>query len=107
QASNAAILQPATPSATPAGPNTSRTVEIALVIGLLLGFGAVALAQNADRRLRTPGELEVTTDVQTLAAIPPSAFAGELSTTTVDEEAFNMLRTALMYFNAGGERLES
>jgi capsular exopolysaccharide synthesis family protein len=34
-----------------------------------------------------------------LAAIPASAFSGQLETREQDEEAFNMLRTALTYFN--------
>src|SRR5690348_1014029 len=74
QGSNAAILQAATPSATPAGPLTRRTVELGLVIGLLLGFGAIAVAENADRRLRSPDDLEGMTDLPLLAAIAPSAF---------------------------------
>ncbi len=46
------------------------------------------------------------TDLPLLAAIGPSAFSAELSTTPEDEEAFQMLRTALMYFNVD-RRLES
>ncbi len=57
QNSAAAILQSAIPSTTPAGPHVRRTVELALLIGLLLGLGAVALAENADRRLRSPDDL--------------------------------------------------
>jgi capsular exopolysaccharide synthesis family protein len=99
QGSEAAILQAATPSSAPSGPQTRRTVELGLVIGLLLAFGAVALAENADRRLRTPGDLEGMTDLPLLAAIAPSAFSGQLDTTVEDEEAFNTLRTALTYLN--------
>lgn len=99
QSSGATILQPATPSGAPVGLNTRRTVEIGLVIGLLLAFGAIALAENADRRLRTPGDLEGLTDLPLLAAIAPSAFSGKLDTTKEDDEAFQMLRTSLMYFN--------
>jgi capsular exopolysaccharide synthesis family protein len=99
QGSEAAILQAATPNRTSVGPHLRRTVELGLVIGLLLAFGAVALAENADRRLRTPGDLEGMTDLPLLAAIAPSAFSGQLDTTVEDEEAFNTLRTALTYLN--------
>jgi capsular exopolysaccharide synthesis family protein len=104
QTSNAAILQGAVPSSTPASPNTRRTVELALVIGLLLGLGAVVVAENADRRLRTPDALEHMAGVPLLATIPPSAFSSKLDTGPADEEAFQMLRTSLMYFNPGRDR---
>jgi tyrosine-protein kinase len=99
QGSDAAVLQAATPSGSPAGPQVRRSVEIGLVIGLLLAFGAVSLAESADRRLRTPDDLEGMTDLPVLATIAPTAFSGKLETTKEDNEAFHMLRTALMFFN--------
>jgi capsular exopolysaccharide synthesis family protein len=98
QGNVAAILQSATPAAA-VGPSTRRTVELGLVIGLLLAFGAVAIAENADRRLRSPDDLEGMTDLPLLAAIAPTAFSGQIETTPEDEEAFNTLRTALRYLN--------
>lgn len=99
QRSDAAVLQAATPSGTPAGPHLRRTVELALLIGALLGLGAIVLAENADRRLRTPDDLEGMADVPLLASIPPGAFSKKLDTGPADEESFQMLRTALLYFN--------
>ncbi len=99
QTSAAAILQSAIPSSTPTSPQPRRTVELALLIGLLLGLGAVVLAESADRRLRQPDDLESMADVPLLATIPPSAFSSKLDTGPADEEAFQMLRTALLYFN--------
>jgi capsular exopolysaccharide synthesis family protein len=95
----AAILQAATPSGTPVGGGARRAVEIGLLIGVLLGFGAIAIAENADRRIRTPEDLERMTDLPLLAVIEPSAFSPSISTTKEDDEAFQMLRTSLMYFN--------
>src|SRR4051794_27451172 len=100
QGSNAAILQPAAPAATPAGTGLRRSLELAVVIGLLLGFGAVVLAENGDRRLRVPDELEAMAEAPLLATIAPTAFSSRLETGRQDDEAFYMLHAALTYFNA-------
>lgn len=99
QGGQAAILQSAVPSSSPAGPQIRRSVELAALIGLLLGLGAVVLAESGDRRLRRPDDLESMAEVPLLATIPPSAFSANLDTGPADEEAFQMLRTSLMYFN--------
>ena len=99
QGSGAAILEAAAPSGTPAGGGARRAVELGLLIGLLLGLGAVVLAESADRRLRTPDDLESITGLPLLAAIESSAFSDRLTTASEDAEAFSMLRMALMYFN--------
>lgn len=98
QGSDAAILQPAGYGVA-VGPDLKRTVLLGLVIGILLAAGAIVLAENADRRLRTPDDLEGMTDLPLLASIAPSAFSGQLDTREEDEEAFNMLRTAVTYLN--------
>jgi capsular exopolysaccharide synthesis family protein len=98
QTQGAQILQAATPNYTPVGPHLHRTVELGFVIGLLLAFAVVMLAEGADRRMRSPDDLESLTDLALLAAIAPTAFSSELQTTHVDDEAFHMLRTALTYF---------
>jgi succinoglycan biosynthesis transport protein ExoP len=105
QGSEAAILQPAAVPSSPSGPHLRRTVELGLLLGLLLAFGAVVLAESADRRLRSPEDLEGMTELPLLASIAPSAFSDALDTGPQDDEAFQMLRTSLMYFNA--EQLES
>jgi capsular exopolysaccharide synthesis family protein len=99
QPNNVAVtIQPATPNDTPIGPHTRRAVELGLVIGILLAAAAVMLLDSADRRLRSPDELEEFTKLPLLAAIPPSAFNSELETTPIDAEAFQTLRTSLTYF---------
>src|SRR3954452_19729465 len=103
QGSNAAILQPATPATPPAGTGVRRSLELAAVIALLLGFGAVVLAEKSDRRLRAPDELEAMTEASLLATIAPSAFSGRLDTGRQDDEAFYMLCAALTYFNTDRE----
>jgi succinoglycan biosynthesis transport protein ExoP len=97
--SAAQVIQAAVASHTPVAPKTRRAVELALVIALLLGVGAVLIAENADRRLRTPEDVENLTGWPLLAPIPPIAFSPEELDDPGAEEAFQMLRGALTYFN--------
>jgi capsular exopolysaccharide synthesis family protein len=95
----AQVIEPASASATPSGPKTRRAVELALVIALLLGFGAVLAAESGDRRLRTPADLEALTNWPLLSVISRGAFSSDRIATPPDDEAFQMLRGALTYFN--------
>ena len=70
-----------------------------MLIAVLLGIGAVLAAENADRRLRTPEDVESLTGWPLLAAIPSNAFSPDHLKDPADEEAFQMLRGALTYFN--------
>src|SRR3954454_2529254 len=106
QNTNSAILQKAAPPGTPVNHNTRRAVELGLVIAILLGFGAVAIAENSDRRVRSPDDLESMTGLALLSAIPSTAFDPAEDEDLRDEEAFQMLRGALMYFNVD-QRLKS
>jgi polysaccharide biosynthesis transport protein len=99
QSGNVAVIQPAAPNATAVSPHVRRTVELGLVIGLLLAIGAVAIAENSDRRLRSPTDLEEITKVPLLSAIPGKAFSAAIDSTGQEEEAFQMFRAALTYFN--------
>jgi succinoglycan biosynthesis transport protein ExoP len=95
----AAILERAVANPNAVGPNTRRAVEFALVIALLLGIGAVLVAENSDRRLRSPEDLERLTGLPLLGVIPPSAFSPDSEADPRSGEAFHMLRAALTYFN--------
>ena len=99
QGGNVAVAQPATPNSTPVSPRIRRTVELGFVIGLLIAIGAVAVAENSDRRLRSPSDLEDMTNLPLLSAIPTRAFSAPVDSTGREEEAFQMLRAALTYFN--------
>lgn len=94
----AQIVQPAAADLNPVGPKTRRSVELALIIGLLVGIGAVILAENSDRRLRAPEDLESITDWPLLGTIPNAAFTPGAPAPRV-EEAFHMLEASLTYFN--------
>ncbi len=92
------IVESAVPTATPIGRDTRRAIVLGVVIALLLSAGAVAIAESSDRRLRSPDDLEHLTGLPLLSAIPESAFTSAEGEER-DEEAFQMLRAALTYFN--------
>lgn len=98
QGSNAGIVEPAVASSSPVAPRVTRTVVLAFIVALLLAFGAVVLAQGADRKIRDPLELEELTDRPLLSAVPTSAF-GDVQVGGAGEEAFQTLRASLTYFN--------
>ncbi|MEJ7785096.1 MAG: polysaccharide biosynthesis tyrosine autokinase [Solirubrobacteraceae bacterium] len=98
QGNNARIVEPAIASSTAVAPRVQRTVVLSCVVALLLAFGAVVLAQGADRKIRDPLDLEELTDRPLLSAVPDSAF-GDLQTSGAGEEAFQTLRASLTYFN--------
>src|SRR3954447_6452157 len=106
QSPNSSILERAVASSSPVNRDTRRAVELGFVLALLLGVGAVAIAENSDRRVRSPDDLEEMTGLPLLSAIPSSAFDPAEDDDLRDEEAFQMLRGALMYFNVD-QRLKS
>jgi capsular exopolysaccharide synthesis family protein len=102
QGNNARVVEPAIASTSPVAPRVARAVILAGIVGLLLAFGAVVLAQGADRKVRDPSELEELTGRPLLSAVPRSAFGDELSDGAA-EEAFQTLRASLTYFNVDRE----
>ncbi len=102
QGNNARIVEPAIASATPVAPRVTRTVVLAGIVALLLAFGAVVLAQGADRKIRDPSELEELSGRPLLSAVPRSAFGDEPNDGAA-EEAFQTLRASLTYFNVDRE----
>jgi polysaccharide biosynthesis transport protein len=106
QAGDVTVLDAAVPDPTPTGPHPKRGIELGLVIGILLAVAAVMLLDSADRRLRSPDDLETLTKLPVLASFGPSAFQVQLETAPADEEAFQTLRTSLTYFTVD-QRIKS
>jgi capsular exopolysaccharide synthesis family protein len=98
QGADIATVDPAVAPATPVAPRVRRSVILALIVALLLGLGAVALAEVGDRRLRDPDELGDAAGLPLLSAIPKRLFTSRGLKDDVDE-SFVTLRSALTYFN--------
>jgi succinoglycan biosynthesis transport protein ExoP len=106
QGQNAKVVERAVPSGTPIGNSVRRDVEIGIVIGLLLAIGVVLVAENSDRRLRNADDLDDMLGIPMLGTIPRAAFSTRRHSPERAEEAFQMLRASLTYFNVD-ERLAS
>jgi non-specific protein-tyrosine kinase len=100
QGDNASVVEPAVASTSPIEPSVTRTVVLAAIVAALLAFGAVVLAQGADRRLRDPLELERITERPLLSVIPSTAF-GKRQVDGAAEASFQTLRASITYFNVG------
>jgi capsular exopolysaccharide synthesis family protein len=98
QGSNAEVVEPAVPGG-PVLQGHSRTTLLSIILGFLLAMGAVVVAEAADRRLRSPSELEDLTGLPLLSAIPADAFSDVGPAPPGHAEAFQALRGALTYFN--------
>lgn len=99
------------PSA-PTSPNPRRDLPLALVLGLLLGFGAAVVMAQFDRRVRTPDDIK-TFGLSTMATVPASKALGRArgdripalagGTTRAGDpaasEALRKLRTNLRYMD--------
>ncbi len=102
----AQIIEPAVASATPIGSSVRRALEIAFVIAVLLGAGAVLVAEKSDRRIRSPEDLEALANMPLLGTLAASAFSYNGRDSPRDDEAFQMLSAALNLFNLD-RRVES
>jgi capsular exopolysaccharide synthesis family protein len=98
QDANAEVVEAAVPSRSAVSPRPVRTAALGLILAILIGLGAVVLAENVDRRVRRADELEALTGLPLLSSIPRTAYPGE-EHSHQDEEAFQRLRANLTYFN--------
>lgn len=110
QTGGAELVQPASPPSSPSAPHPTKNVALGVVIGLLLGFGLALLLERIDRRIRTIDELISIYDLPVLARIPRSKKLARRSlqvlggSTTIEGEAFRVLRTNLRFFDSQEKR---
>jgi tyrosine-protein kinase len=97
QSGDAQMIQTASVPVGAISPRVSRSVILAFIVALLLGLGAVAIAESMDRRIRHPDELGDAAGLPLLSAIPKEGFGAPMTHAVV--EAFATLRAALTYFN--------
>jgi len=110
QTGNAELVQPAELPSSPSSPKPVRNGVLGAVLGLLLGIGLAFLLERLNRQLRDPDEAKEAFGLPLLTAVPESkaimasndgSVAAELP--FMENEAFRMLRSSLVYFNVDRE----
>lgn len=115
---NVRLAQSAPVPGSPSSPNVSRNTALGAVIGLLLGLGIALLIERLDRRIREPEDLKAIYAVPLLGVVPESAVLARAGKSrrwplrrkkpreglpAREEEAFQLIRAHLRYFNVDRE----
>ena len=76
EASHLRILEKGRPAPSAEWPPKTQYMAIAVVLGLLLGFGMAVFLESVDNTFRTPSDSERFLDVSCLAVVPSTASLG-------------------------------
>ncbi len=98
---NVSVLDYAMPPRRPVKPNKRLNLALGAVVGLLLGLGTVLLIDYLDNTLRTPEDVERYAGLYTLAVVPKG---GEAASSRALKEAYQTLRTSLMFVSRDRQR---
>ena len=100
------VVEPATSSAVPVSPRPLRNGALALVLGLLGGFGLALVRDMLDTSIKGEEDVKRITDTTILGGIPFDQSAGKMplivkaNAKSVRSEAFRALRTNLQFVDA-------
>jgi len=110
KASTVKILDRAEPPRSPIEPQPARNLIVAVLLGLVLGVGLATLAENLDRRIKSPEEAVRYLRMPLLTVIPGFALSrgvgkdeGKARLVTIDEpkshasECYRNLRTSILF----------
>jgi uncharacterized protein involved in exopolysaccharide biosynthesis len=77
--SNGYVLAEAVPPIRPSSPKVVTNIALSIVVGFLLGIGAVILLEMIDRRVRTVAEVSELLGLPVLGVLPKPGGAGGFS----------------------------
>jgi succinoglycan biosynthesis transport protein ExoP len=78
---NVTVLNPAVEPNRPSKPKVTLNIALGVIVGLMLGFGAVFLLELMDRRVRSTTDLEGTLEAPLLGSLQPWRPSGLLGGT--------------------------
>jgi capsular exopolysaccharide synthesis family protein len=101
QTGNAESVQTALPPKSPFSPVPSHDALIGLILGLLVAGALVIVLERADRRIKTPTEVEDLYGVPLIGTVPESRALRLAQTDGAhhEQEAFRMMYAQLRYFD--------
>lgn len=73
RSSNIRIVDPALTPNSPAGPQRTRNISLAFVVGLLGGIGLAVFREYLDNTVKSPDDIETLTGLPSLAVVPALA----------------------------------
>ncbi|HVE92287.1 MAG TPA: polysaccharide biosynthesis tyrosine autokinase, partial [Actinomycetota bacterium] len=96
------VVEPALRPEEPVSPSAVRNLALALVLGLLLGVGAVFLAESLDTTVKDRHDVERLVGAPVLATVPRIQTGGaevylERDPQSMGAEAFRKVRTAIQF----------
>lgn len=100
---SAQLIQPATEPTDPAEPEPQRIAALAVIVGLLLGFGTALLVDHLDDSIRVGGDLEALEPKPPLLAVIPVASSVDLAPISRSRpgdhavESYRSLRTNVQF----------
>lgn len=97
---NIRIVDTALPPSSPVKPNKKMNITLAFLLGLMLSCGSLVAYQYLDTSVKSVEDVEQGLGLNLLSMVP--AFSQDTERATV--EAFQSLRTALVYASQDGQR---
>ncbi len=107
--SAAAVIGPATPSATPVSPTPRRNIALGAFVGLVLGVGAALLFEHLDDSVKSKEDIErMLPDLTVLGVIPlvpawrnrsQTRLIAATEPTSSPAEAYRTLRTSIQFLS--------
>jgi len=103
---NVTVLEWGKPPGAPSKPDRTRTLMIALLLGITLGFGMAFVIASTDHRFRSAEEVQSALDLPVLGAVPLISGVStlpergkqvELQPTSDVAEAYRTIRTAVYF----------